>query len=349
MAISRARSILLPRAQAAAGHPAIRHLSSAKRAVSNYLAIVGLSRHSDRADLEAFLAVAFADHAAGALGGHTLHPTLESHTMMPTGDWVVRVTDEQAAVGALAQIAKKGHNVVVGSKKVVTRKLDASSGQASVAAATVQLTVPSRAEAEWKARVAAASGAGGGGGGSGGPSSPAAPPAWATLKPSDPSLARSTVTLDGRVLRVLGLPLHYGVDEVEYMFRGFAMAEDGPAVSRRSKPRDAGRAVTCVVKRARRVTIVGVTIVGVCARKPGYGATSWARPLLCSPHMPCNAMRGAPVRCSCLACPVSCARCVCVGGATAGGDDRVARGGGGPDCGAVRDRGRVPACAAGAR
>jgi len=59
--------------------------------------------------------------------------------------WVVRVTDEQAAVGALAQIenrnlnrkpiakkgsnviAKKGSNVVVGSKKVVTRKLDASS------------------------------------------------------------------------------------------------------------------------------------------------------------------------------------------------------------------------------
>ena len=180
--------------------------TSAVRHRSNFVGINGMSYFSDRSDVANFLGLALGDHPSASLSGHELHAVVNQSSLLPTGDWVLNVTNEQAASGCIGQLQRNGDTKRVGSSTVRVKRMHEGEAKNRVAAARVKVTVPSRTEALWQVYKEDPTQVG----------DVALASAAKKLKETD----TFEIKLDCRTVRCFNLPMHFGIDEVEFLFRG---------------------------------------------------------------------------------------------------------------------------------
>ena len=74
---------------------------------SMYVALKGLSLFSNRTDVSEFVIQTLGGHPSFADGGHRIYPSLD-HMLMPSGNWMLQLTDAQVAAGAFERMRTNG-------------------------------------------------------------------------------------------------------------------------------------------------------------------------------------------------------------------------------------------------
>ena len=84
---------------------------------SLYVALKGLPLFSNRDDVSEFVAKTLGGHPSFADGGHRIYPSLD-HKLMPSGNWLLQLTDAQVAAGAVELMRSSGplNKVIEGSR-----------------------------------------------------------------------------------------------------------------------------------------------------------------------------------------------------------------------------------------
>ena len=86
--------------------------ASAQNRRSLFVALKGMSIFSNRVDAAEFVQACLGGDAPFADGGHRIFPSVD-HMIMPSGNWILQLTESQVAAGALERLRLKANSVTV--------------------------------------------------------------------------------------------------------------------------------------------------------------------------------------------------------------------------------------------
>mmetsp|Transcript_9237 Transcript_9237/g.15676 ORF Transcript_9237/g.15676 Transcript_9237/m.15676 type:complete len:248 (+) Transcript_9237:3-746(+) len=169
---------------------------------STFASLLGMSRYSRQEDAQAFVESVLNKRPKmkALMGTDPIRcwPVL-NFINQPSGDWLVEFTPEQAAANVVEHFLAGGSRQMVGMKRVSVKRITDDQAAKRIAQLVAKVAVPIAQD------------------------NSTTPPS--SSPSTSPSSVVAAMPFDARTLRVMKVPFHFGVEEVEYIFKDFNLAK----------------------------------------------------------------------------------------------------------------------------